>query len=145
MTAQENKRVVSRYLEEVINGRNLDRADELLAPDFAIDHAGLPGTVRTPAGFKQMIGVFIAGFPDLRATVEEIIGEGDTVAVRLSWRGTHDGEFNGIPASGRPFTVTGSAMYHLRDGQIARAWAEFDSLALLQQIGAMPVPAGATA
>jgi len=141
MSTPENKRVVSRYLEEVINGRKLDRADELLTPDFAIDHAGVPGTVRTPAGFAQMIGVFFAAFPDLRGTVEEIIGEGDTVAVRLSWQGTHRGEFNGIAASGRHFTVTGSAMYRLRGGQIARTWAEFDSLALLQQIGAVPAPA----
>ena len=141
MSTTENKRVVGRYLEEVINGRRLDGADELLTPDFAIDHAGLPGTVRTPAGFKQMIGAFFAAFPDLRGTVEEIIGEGDTVAVRLSWQGTHRGEFNGIAASGRHFTVTGSAMYRLRGGQIARTWAEFDSLALLQQIGAVPAPA----
>ena len=140
MSSMESKRVVGRYLEEVINGRRLDGADELLTPDFAIDHAGLPGTVRTPAGFKGMIGAFFAAFPDLRATVEEMIGEGDTVAVRLTWRGTHRGEFNGIPASGRAFTVTGSAMYHLRDDQIARAWAELDVHALLQQLSAVPTP-----
>ncbi len=145
MSAQDSTQVVSRYLEEVINGRNLDLADELLAADVAIDHAGVPGTVRTPAGFKQMIGAFTAAFPDIRATVEEIIGEGDTVAVRLTWRGTHEGEFNGIPASGRSFAVTGSAMYHVRDGRIARVWAELDTFALLQQIGALPVPAGTTA
>jgi steroid delta-isomerase-like uncharacterized protein len=132
--------VVRRYLEEVINRGDPAAADELLTPTFTIDHAGVPEVLRGPEAFKAFLAGFREAFPDIRGTVEDVVAAGDKVAVRLTWRGTHRGTFQGIAPTGKAFTVRGSAIYRLEGGRIAAAWAEFDTLSLLQQLGALPAP-----
>lgn len=143
MTTHDNKEIVGRYLAEVVNGRMLDVADCILSPDFAMDRSGVAGTTKTPASFCNMMAGFTAAFPDFQVAVEEVVAERDAVAVRLGWRGTQQGEFRGMPASGRPFAVTGSAVYHVIDGRITRAWEQLDLFALIEQIGA-PSTIGST-
>jgi len=145
MTTDGNQGVVSRYLEELLNQGNLAVADELLTPDFTIDHAGVPEVLRGPAAFGAFVAAFRTAFPDVHGTVEDVVAAGDKVAVRLTWRGTHRGEFQGIAPTGKPFTVRGSAIYHLTGDRIAAAWAEFDTLGLLQQLGVVPTPGQPTA
>ena len=89
-------------------------------------------------GTKQVVKMFSASFPDLRHTVDEIIGEGNTVAARWTVRGTHRGEFQGIPASGRSVRLSGTTVHHLAGGKIVETWLTFDNQELLQQLGAVP-------
>lgn len=140
MATAGNETVVGRYLEEIINRGDLAAADELLTPTFTIDHAGVPEVLRGRDAFKGFIAAFRSAFPDVHGTVEDVVAAGDKVAVRLAWRGTHRGEFQGIAPTGKSFTVRGSAIYHLTGNRIAAAWAEFDNLSLLQQLGVVPTP-----
>jgi steroid delta-isomerase-like uncharacterized protein len=141
MTTTERAAIVRRYLAEFSAQGGQPVSHDILAPDFALDHAGIAGTINGPAAFRVALETFRAAFPDLHTSVDEVIGEGNAVAVRLRWEGTHAGEFLGIKATGRAFTVTGTAMCHVIDGRITRAWTEINILALLQQIGAFPLPA----
>lgn len=141
MTTQQNKDLVCRYVESVLNQRNLGMADALVAPDAVMYHAGAPGPIRGLDAIKSFISAFRTSFPDLRSPVEDVVAEGDRVMVRFTWSGTQRGEFQGIAPTGKSFTTTGSGLYRIQDGKIAEVWAEFDTLALLTQLGAMPATA----
>jgi steroid delta-isomerase-like uncharacterized protein len=90
------------------------------------------------AAWSEFLSAFTAGFPDSRISIESCIAEGDTVVSRWTLTGTHQGEFQGIPATGRPVRFTGIESNKVTDGKIVEHWSMFDNLALLRQIGAMP-------
>jgi steroid delta-isomerase-like uncharacterized protein len=92
------------------------------------------------AGLKQFILRFRAAFPDAVLTIEDMVAEDDRVAARWTMRGTHTGEFNGIPATGRPVTMAGFGLARIQDGQIAELWHLEDDLAVLRQLGIIPAP-----
>ena len=136
---QDNKDIVAKFIEEFKNKANHDIVDELLAPDF-VHHLADP---RLPPGRDaiKLLGQSIAaGFPDVRATVEELLAEGDFVIERTTARATNTGEFNGIPATGKQVIWTEIHIYRLKDGKIAEQWSEIDLLGLLTQLGAIPAP-----
>ena len=81
-------------------------------------------------------------FPDMTMTVEDIIADGDRVVVRWSARGTHGGDLAGFPPTGRPVSVTGIGIHRFVGGRIVENWSQFDQMGMLQQIGAVPSPAG---
>jgi steroid delta-isomerase-like uncharacterized protein len=136
-----NKAVVLRlWYEELWDKWNLNAADELLSDDYGFHLPGVP-TALDRRATKQVVAMFSASFPDLKHTVDEIIAEGDTVAARWTVRGTHRGEFQGIPASGKQVTLSGNTIHHLRDGKLRETWLSFDTMELLQQIGAVPAVA----
>src|SRR5215207_5498285 len=81
-----------------------------------------------------------AGLPDLQVTIEELVAEGDKVAVRRSYAGTHRGELLGIPATGKQVRISGISIFRLAGGKIAEHWEQLDRLALMQQLGALPTP-----
>jgi steroid delta-isomerase-like uncharacterized protein len=91
------------------------------------------------AAWSGFLTSFATGFPDSRIAIESCIEEGDTVATRWTLTGTHTGPFQGIPATGRPVKFSGIEHNRVVAGQIAEHWSMFDNLALLQQIGAMPI------
>src|ERR1041384_1844103 len=103
MSPQENKEVIARLFAEVMNKRNFALIDELIAPDFV--NRGIPNSRPGADGFKDVINQFLTGFPDMKITVEHIIGDGDLVATSGRWTGTHQGEFMGQPASGRKVEI----------------------------------------
>jgi steroid delta-isomerase-like uncharacterized protein len=141
MSTEQNKTLVRRYWEEVWNNGNLAAVNQLIATDF--DGHPLPGEPdvgRGPAGQKQLVGMYRTAFPDLRMTIEDLTAEGDRVAVRWTARGTQTGEMMGIPATGKPTTVTGMVLNRLADGKIAEGWGNFDALGMLQQLGVIPTP-----
>ena len=138
MTTQQNKELVRRYVENVLNQGDLAEADELVAPDAVMYHAGAPGPIRGLDAIKLFVTAFRVSFPDLRSPLEDMVAEGDRVMVRFTWSGTQRGDFQGIPPTRRRFTVTGSGLYRIQDGKIAEVWAEFDTLALLTQLGVTP-------
>jgi steroid delta-isomerase-like uncharacterized protein len=129
MSAEENKAVVRRVLEEMFNKGNLDAADELIAPDF-IDHdPAMPEEVRGPEGFKQFAAAYRLGFPDLHVEIEEQVAEGDLVATRWTATGTHDGELMGIAPTGSRVTQPGMDITRVSDGKVAETWEGYNSKA----------------
>ncbi len=90
---------------------------------------------------RMYMTAVLAAFPDLHVTPEDVIAEGDSVVARLTSRGTHQGEFQGIPPTGKQITLTGIEVFRIADGTIAERWGEFDFLGLLQQLGVIPSPA----
>ena len=132
----DNKALTRRWFEEVWNKGRDDAIDEMMAPEgvaHGLEEAG--GRLSGPAAFKRFYNQFRSGFPDTRVTIDQIIAEGDLVAVRFTARATHAGDGLGIKATGRPVTVTALAMARWRDGRIVEAWNEFDVAGLLRQIG----------
>ena len=134
---EDNKKVVSRFVEEFKNKANHDIVDELFTADF-VHHLKDP---RLPPGSAAMTLLgqsIVAGFPDVRVTVEDLIADGDKVIERTTAMATHTGEFNGIPPTGTQVVWTEIHIYRLRDGKIAELWSEIDLLGLLVQLGAIP-------
>ena len=137
MSTQNNKAIVSRFVEEFKNKANHAIVDELLADNF-VHHFKDP---RLPAGREAMklLGqMVVAAFPDVQATIEDLLADGDKVIERTTARGTHRGEFNGAPATGKSVTWTEIHIYRLADGKIAELWSEIDFLAIMMQLGAIP-------
>jgi len=125
------KDVVRRFYAEVINGRDVDAIDHLLTEDFTHD-----GEPRGREGQKLAVSAFLDGFSDLENTIVQILAEGDLVAARQVWRGTHDGEFAGVPATGRAVEFGSTAILQIRDGMIAAAWDQVDVAGLMAQLTA---------
>ena len=138
MSTEEHKALVCRFEEEVWNGRNLSRVDELFADNHIFRAAGSPPLDRE--GHRQMIAHFQDAFPDGRNTSEELLAEGDKVVQRWTFRGTHQGAFQGIPPTGKPVTLTGISIWRVDGGTIVESWHELDTLGLMQQLGVIPTP-----
>ena len=135
------KTLDQRFVDEIINGRNLDTAlTELVADDF-VEENPLPGQGPGRAGLADVLGGMFAAFPDLHWTVHRLIAEGDQVASFCTWTGTHGGEFMGIPATGRSVTVEAWTMDRFRRGQLVRSRIIMDVAGLLIQLGVLPAPA----
>ena len=139
MTTETNKAIVHRYVEEGYNAGNMAVIDELFAADFVVHDPAQPA-VRDLQAFKQVIMAQRAAFPDVRTTIEDLVTEGDKVVKRFTVRGTHTGDFNGIPATGKQFTLEGIDILRLAGGKIREIWFAYDTLGMLQQLGVVPVP-----
>lgn len=131
---EQNKTLVLRLYEEVFNARNLAIIDEIVSPNF-IDHNPEPGFPPDRDGIKQVIIGFRDFFPDNQLTVEDWVVEGDKVVTRVIFRGTHQGEFLGIPPTGKQVMMTGFDIHRIKDGKIVERWGLFDTLMLMQQLG----------
>ncbi len=141
MSLEENKAIVRSIFEDGLNKGEVDKITELTATDF-FDHdihveTGMPGG---PEDLREALVAIRRGFPDIDVTIEDIIAEGDKVVVRNTWRGTHQGEFNGIPATGRRIEIGGIVIWRIENGKISERWATIDTLSLLQQLGVIPTP-----
>jgi steroid delta-isomerase-like uncharacterized protein len=140
MSVEQNKAVVRRFYDEFLNGRNMAVADELIAPDCVFYMGGNPEPIRGPDGYRRTLAMLTTAFPDIQWTVEDMVAEDDKVAERPVGRGTHLGEFMGVPPTGKPIELRGIAILRLADGKIVENWGMPDMLGLLQQIGALPPP-----
>lgn len=144
MSTEDNKFVYRRWFTDVVATGNLALADELLTDDYRLHFPGLPQPLDRD-GHKQLLTMFRTGFPDWEESVDDIVAEDDKVVVRVTGRGTHSGEFQGVPATGRQVVATGIGIGRIADGHIAEAWAAYDALGLLQQLGAADAaPAAST-
>lgn len=135
MGTERNKELSRRWFEEVWNQQRAETIDELIDPD-AIVH-GLDPAETQPAAdiFRKFWERFCGAFPDLHIHVDEVIGEGESTAVRVRFRGTHTGEHLGAPATGQPITATALVLLHWRDGRVIESWNEFDALGIFQKAG----------
>jgi len=122
VSVEENKAVARRFVEEVWNGGNLAVAEELLAPGL-VDH-GPGGGTTDREGFLAYVREFRAAFPDLRFTIDDMLGEGDKVATRVSVRGTQAAPFRGAAPTGEPRAWTGIGIVRVADGRIVEQWAD---------------------
>ena len=143
MSADQNKAIVRGVFDEVFNKGNLSAADEILAPDYTLHDPAAPKFTGGRKAYKQFQARYLKAFPDHRLTVEDQIAEGDKVVTRWTARGTHRGDLPGIPATGKPVTVTGITVSRISGGRIAEEWQDWDSLGMLQQLGVVPARPGA--
>jgi len=140
VSAEERKDVVRRFVEEVMNGGDLEAADELVAPDHVNHDPTAPAVPPGPEGVKELIGMYRAAFPDIRFETGEMICEGDTVAHRWTFTGTHQGEMMGVEPTGRRVEVAGSEMNRVENGRISASWTVSDALGLMQQLSLTSSP-----
>jgi len=145
MSTEENKALVREVVEEVFNKKNLAVADRAYARDYVGYDPATPEPIRGPEGVKKDISAYHAAFPDLRFTIEDQIAEGDRVVSRFRCTGTHRGELMGISPTGKRAEVTGISIVRIAGGRIAEEWNAWDALGLMQQLGAVPPPPGASA
>jgi len=137
MSTEDNKAIVRRLIEEGFNQRNLAIFDELYAPDFVYHLGSTAIQGREP--YKQFTLMSFTSFPDVRFTIEDQVAEADEVVTRWTWRGTHQGPFQGIPPTGKHVMVTGVGINHFAaNGKIVENWTNMDILGLLQQLGVVP-------
>lgn len=136
---ERNKAVVQQLFDRVWNQRDVDFADEIVVKDV-IDHNPAPGAAPGIEGLKERVRLDDAAFTDYRMYVDSMIGEGDLVAVRLSWTGTHTGTFGPFEATGRPVKGSGITIFRFKDGKIVERWAALDAIGLLRQMGVIPEP-----
>ena len=137
MSSEENKAIFRRYVEEVGNEGRLELADEIF--DRYLAHQA-DGSVleRGPEDVKRFMGEFRQAFPDFHSTVEDQIAEGDKVATRWTMRGTHKGEFRGMPPTGNKLEITGIGIFRFSEGKVVESWDNFDQLGMMRQLGAIP-------
>ncbi len=137
MSADANKDLAKRYLEEVYSRGNLDLVDELI--DAEIEEHEEFGDQK-PAGrtgIKELVKVFRQAFPDITVNVEDMAAEGDRVFVRSTWEGTHKGEFAGIEPTGKHIYFTSIDEIRFSNGKIREHWGVTDTMSLITQLGAV--------
>jgi len=138
-TVEQNKALARRVLEEAANQHKLELIDELLAPDYVLHDPANP-MIQNRETFKQFLGGHYAAFPDIQWTIEDVVAEGDKVAIRWTLTGTHKGELLGIPPTGKHVTMSGISIYRIAEGKIAEEWAVSDVMGFMQQLGVIPAP-----
>jgi steroid delta-isomerase-like uncharacterized protein len=141
MTAETNKDLVRRYYEEVLNGRDVELLQELAVSDYD-EHSPFPGQPNGLEGLRARVSAILAAFRPT-FTLHEVVCEGDTVVAYWSNTGIHQGEFMGIPPSGRTVSISGVDIHRVRDGRLAEHWHVIEELQMLQQLGVIPQPQAA--
>lgn len=131
-------------LYEAINAGDVDGFDGVLAADF-VEHEETPGLAPTREGVKEFFRMYVAAFPDLRFEPEDVLSSGDKVVARVRATGTHEGEFMGIPPTGKRVDVQLIDIVRFGDDGLAHEhWGVFDALTMLQQLGAVPEGPGSS-
>ena len=137
MSTEQNKATLCRTYEEVLNKGNFAVLNECMAPNY-VAHGPGGLELKGPEAFGQYIATFRTAFPDLRVTVENMVAEGDYVAHRARFTGTHRGDWMGIPPTGKRVDVTLNVLSRFVGGKEAEAWEELDMLSFMQQLGVIP-------
>ena len=138
MSEEQNKAALRRLYAEAINKGNLAILNEVMAPDYV--YHGVGGVeLKGPGGFGQYVAMLRTAFPDLQFTLVNVIAEGDYAAHRFTLTGTHKGDLRGIAPTGKRVTATGNVLSRFAGGKEAEAWIEYDTLAVYQQLGMMPL------
>lgn len=135
---RENERVARRVPEDIATDGNLDLVEAVYAAD-AVEH-GPMGDIEGREAIRESLESFLGAFEDFSATVEDVVAEGDTVAMRVTLSGTHEGVFNGIEPTGESFEVQNMVFTRIEDGKIAERWVQPDQLGMLTQLGVIEPP-----
>ena len=136
------KQIINRFVEELWNGRRLDVADEIFAKDCVTHQlrsgAPMDAVPRGPEDIKVHVADWIASFPNLRFSIEQILNEGDRVVTQLLMEGTHQGPWMGIPATGKTMQIRMFTIHRVAQGKIVEDWVLVESLGFFQQLGVVP-------
>ena len=131
-STDQNKSLYRRFIQEIFNEGRLDWLDEFVSPEFVL-RGGASETPSGPAGARSAVTTFRSAFPNLKITVEQLVGEGDHVCARSTLRGTQQGPIFGIPPTGKSVTVTGLAM-RFANGQLIESFVRNDVVGLMKQL-----------
>ncbi|MCK4559339.1 MAG: ester cyclase [Calditrichia bacterium] len=137
-----NKVLFQKMFDEVWNKVNLNVVDTIFATGYVLRDPVWLGEVHGPEAFKQYVTVTFTGFPDTRFTILDIIAEGDKIGVRWTWSGTHQGDFVGIPPTGKQIMITGITIHRFANGKLVESCFSYDMLGMLGQLGIVPPPGG---
>jgi steroid delta-isomerase-like uncharacterized protein len=137
MSVEENKQLIRRFYDDIVNAGRLEAVDELVAEGF-VEHENFPGLEGGREGLRQFVVMLHTAFPDIRIDVHDILADGDRIAVRSSMRGTHRGDFMGIAPTGKVVDVPMMDVIRIENGMAAEHWGVTDTAAMMQQLGAMP-------
>ena len=140
MSAEENKDVVRRLYGLFEEGNIDEQVDELLVPDYVNHSPGMPDQPTGPEGVKAVLSMFRSGIPDLRLVIDDMIAEGEKVAVRYRIEGTHEGDLFGVPPTGQRVSIESFTVERVSDGRTREHWRVTDTLDMMQQLGAIPTP-----
>ena len=135
-TLEANKAIVRRFIDEIFLGGNFESVDALLTEDFTPHSWGSMQPGRD--GLKEAIQRVQQGISDERMTIEDMIAEGDRVAVRLTSSATHTGDFMGMPASGKRYEIGEIHIFRIRDGRVSEHWHQADFMGMMKQLGSSP-------
>ena len=141
MSPEENKAVVRRWFDEVMSKGDLLTVD-LICLDCHPGFAVLNGIVENPPtgieGVKELVKLFRTAFPDLHFDIEDQIAEGNKVVTRMNVHGTHQGDFQGMPPTGKRITFSAISIWELADGKLLQERVNWDALGAMQQLGGIP-------
>jgi steroid delta-isomerase-like uncharacterized protein len=143
MSVEQNKAVVRRYYDEVLNQGHLSALDDIAADGY-VENDPFPGQGNGLADFKARVSTLLTAFSPCTFTIEDVVAEGDRVVVRWRSSGTHSGEFLGMPPTNRDYTIAGIDIHRLADGRMVEHWHVVDQLSQLQQLGMIPSPSAAS-
>jgi steroid delta-isomerase-like uncharacterized protein len=133
-----NKAIVQRLYEEVWNRRKLEVIKEIISPSHALQAPNMSGSSIGPEAYKRNVLAFLAGFPDLRWSIEDTIAEKDKVVACWTISGTHKGDYVGIPATNKKVSVEGITIHNVAGGKIMDSYSNWDVLGMMQQLGVVP-------
>jgi predicted ester cyclase len=139
VSTEENKALVRRFVDEVQSKGNTDAIDETCSPEF-VNHSTPPGLPPDREGIKIVTAMFRQAFPESYFTVEDMMAEGDKVATRKTFHGTHEGEFMGILPTGRRVSMGLIDIVRISDGRVVEHWSMADNLGMMRQLGVVPQP-----
>jgi steroid delta-isomerase-like uncharacterized protein len=137
-----NEELFRRYFDEAANAGNLELVDEIFASDYLHHDPANPDPrpMVGPQAVKDHLTSLKTGFPDLVFDVEDMVSDEDQIVIRWTVRGTHTGDYFGMPPTGKPIEITGMNTWRTRDGQAVEGWVNRDDMGLLQQLGVVPTP-----
>ena len=133
MSTDDNKRLVRRFVTEIFAQGRVEAVDELVAPDFVSHTFGIAddGQAKLRAATERVH----ASLTDVRFTVEDLVAEDDRVAARLTASATATGDFMGMPAEGRSYTIGEMHLFRIRDGKVVEHWHQYDASGIMRQLG----------
>ena len=140
MATEQNKALIARFVEELFNKGNIGIVNEIFAPNFIEREQLPPGLPNGREGVKVLTTILRSAFPDFKATIDDILAEGDKVVIRMTWRGTQKGEFLGVPATAKRVSFGVIDIIRIANGKLVEHWGQMDSMSLMQQHGVIPAP-----
>jgi steroid delta-isomerase-like uncharacterized protein len=135
MTAQQNISLVRKLFDEIYTKNNITLADQIFSENVKLNDPAAPNFKKGLMGLKEREAMYKTAFPDKKLTIDDIVGTEDSVCVRWTFQGTHKGDLQGIPATGKSIKIVGISLYRISNGKISEINQVWDRLSLLEQIG----------
>jgi steroid delta-isomerase-like uncharacterized protein len=140
MSTEANKNVIRQWWESLNQRTALETIAATSSTNYVLHDPSLAEPVQGTQGVRDFVTSVLAGFPDARYTIEHLVAEGDIVTQHISVQGTHQGEFNGIPATGKTIAVQVMVVSRIASNKVVEEWQLFDALGMLTQMGVIPPP-----